>query len=369
MTMANDLHNEAMEYAGHAFIARMRGNEEDAQTLFEEAFNKESAAIAALEEGERTEPWYSVLHRSAAWLALDCNRIRDSERFAAAALAKDPHPEIAQELREVLKQAFFKRYLQSNQIQLASTDLHVHFTGQEVGNGMMDYAESSVRVDGSLKMIHRIRDWKDKRPFNEKSPTKGIYHFYAGVPEAASYAMTLRLATSLKQTELPGLGLESALGEFVDLMSLVNTASTEEMAERVPEPPYLRNFLGLAKRIAPDGEKVSEVDFTALTEGRERTVALTRRASDVPAFRNQRDRQTEDVQEIRGRLLYADARQANKIMLVDDEERAYSVIVPEGMMSDIVRPMWDSYVWIKGTRKDKRSKSIILEDIAHAEPP
>ncbi len=106
MTVASDLHKTAMEQANFAFVARMRGDEEEARRLFEEAYANEVAGIEALEEHERVEPWRSVLHRSAATLALDCDRPRDAEKIAAKALAQDPHPEIAEELRDVLEKAF-----------------------------------------------------------------------------------------------------------------------------------------------------------------------------------------------------------------------------------------------------------------------
>ena len=105
MTRASDLHGKAMEHANFAFIARMRGDEAQARTLFEQAFALEVEGIAALEESERVEPWLSVLHRSAATLALDCDRPRDAEKIAAKALAQDPHPAILPELRDVMEQA------------------------------------------------------------------------------------------------------------------------------------------------------------------------------------------------------------------------------------------------------------------------
>ena len=105
MTRASDLHSKAMERANLAFIARMRGDEAQAQTLFAQAFDDEVAGIAALEERERVEPWLSVLHRSAATLALDCDLPREAEKIAANALAQDPHPAVADELRDVLEQA------------------------------------------------------------------------------------------------------------------------------------------------------------------------------------------------------------------------------------------------------------------------
>ena len=106
MSIASDLHDKAMECVDFATFAKRRGDEEEARRLYEEAYANEVAGIEALEEHERVEPNYSVLHRSAAWLALNCDRPRDAEKIAAKALAQDPHPEIAEELRDVLEKAF-----------------------------------------------------------------------------------------------------------------------------------------------------------------------------------------------------------------------------------------------------------------------
>ena len=105
MSIASDLHDKAMECVDFAMSARRRGDEEESRRLYREAFALENEGIAALEERERLEPWFSVLHRSAAWLALNGDLPREAERIAAKALAQDPHPAVADELRDVLEQA------------------------------------------------------------------------------------------------------------------------------------------------------------------------------------------------------------------------------------------------------------------------
>ena len=103
MSEINKLHRRAMDLTALAFIERTRGNTEKASELFEQALENEVAAIGALDE--YVEPTYSVLHRSAATLALDCNQYHKAEKLVAKALAKEPPAEIAEELRDVLKQA------------------------------------------------------------------------------------------------------------------------------------------------------------------------------------------------------------------------------------------------------------------------
>ena len=103
MKAAQKFHDKAMDFASVALLERAGGNTEKAAELFEKALENELAAIDALEEP--IEPTFSVLHRSAGTLALDCKRYRKAEQIVAAALARGAHPAIEHELREVLEQA------------------------------------------------------------------------------------------------------------------------------------------------------------------------------------------------------------------------------------------------------------------------
>ena len=110
MSAVNTLHDEAMDLASFAMMERARGNSEKASELFELALEKELDAISELREP--VEPSFSVLHRSAASLALDCNQFRKAEQLVAKALAEEPPAEIAEELRYVWEQATFQRRLE-----------------------------------------------------------------------------------------------------------------------------------------------------------------------------------------------------------------------------------------------------------------
>src|SRR5437867_827783 len=94
----NELHQQAMELAEEAFVARRREDLATARSLAYRAYLLEKQAA----EQSQTEPTRSVLHRSAATLALDCGEYREAERLVAAALAGSPPEPIANELREVL---------------------------------------------------------------------------------------------------------------------------------------------------------------------------------------------------------------------------------------------------------------------------
>lgn len=105
MSAINEHHDAAMDFTHFALLERARGNTEEAAALFERALENELAAIRDMEErGRFAEPTYSVLHRSAGTLALDCKNYCLAEQLAANGLAHAEHPEIAQELRDLLEQ-------------------------------------------------------------------------------------------------------------------------------------------------------------------------------------------------------------------------------------------------------------------------
>lgn len=98
MNSLNEIHQQAMELAEQAFIARRSDDLTTARSLAYRVYvlKKQAAELS------QTEPSRSVLHRSAATLALDCGEYREAERLVAAALAGSPPESIANELREVL---------------------------------------------------------------------------------------------------------------------------------------------------------------------------------------------------------------------------------------------------------------------------
>jgi len=93
-----------MRLVDEADSARRNGNVAVSRERLRQAFDLERQA-ADLVAGDLTqEPTRSVLHRSAASLALDCGALREAERLIAAALSGDPPDEIAEELCDLLEQ-------------------------------------------------------------------------------------------------------------------------------------------------------------------------------------------------------------------------------------------------------------------------
>jgi hypothetical protein len=106
MKTVNDYHEHAMELADRALEARRRGNGKAAQEYFQEALADERRAAEMVAPDLDAEPTRSVLHRSAASLAVECGELREAERLIAVALSGMPPDEIAEELRDLLQQVY-----------------------------------------------------------------------------------------------------------------------------------------------------------------------------------------------------------------------------------------------------------------------
>ncbi len=366
MSRVNDLHARAMEHAAQALLARMRGETGRAVELFGEALKCETAAIEELRE--YSEPTYSILHRSAGTLALDCNDLRTAERMAARALAQEPPPDVAQELRDLLEQIHFRTHLELRGIALGEDELQMNLTGPAVGFGLVKSDEFLTRVNDSTRLLHRIAERRRKKPFRERGRAgKDIeenYELFLSTPRAASFSVTLRLGSPTGQQRLPEIcDAPAIMDEFIDLMDLANESKITEIRDRIEEPAYFRNFLGLAKRIAPDGDRIRQVGFTVVRDGAQRCVGVTTRAEELGRLTPDEAPAVEsETVAVRGMLRYADATRSgsNEIRVIDEEKQSHLVKVPEGMMNDIVRPMWDSVVEITGRRENRH---IVLEDI------
>jgi hypothetical protein len=364
MSDINELHERAMDLADQAFIAQHRGDQALASALSQEAFELESQAADLLKDDLSAEPTRSVLYRSAASLAIDVGDSLAAEHLIAIALAGNPPRDIADELLNLLEQVSFHRHLDLHQITLDPDEFQFSIAGKAIGYGIALSGVFVERIKDMERLIYRTVERKLGKEFRERGSTQSYiqegYSLYIGAPRPGSFAVTLRLG---RQMGLPNLDVSPhVIDEILDCFALLNDGSEDELKAKIPEEPYFQNFVGLAKRIAPDGDVVSLVGLTATRNGREIKVVLTRPQSsiqhsakpDVSLGKSKRV-------SVKGRLLLADATKAErKIKLVDEKGYAHTVIVPEGMMNDIVKPLWDDTVVVSGIRDQNK---LYLEDI------
>lgn len=366
MNGSADVHREAMAVADQAQFEFDRGNGAIARELFGKALDLEIAAVDRLKD-DAPALERAVLLRSAAALALEANQNGVAERLLARGLLEDAPSEILNEMRDLLEQVHFQRHLELRGLVLEDTDVQMSISGHATGYGFASSDEFVSRVNDFERLLYRTAERRAGRPYREGgSPKKRIkesFEVYLSVPRAASFAVTLRLGRPKDQLAMTEVeGQPNVIAETLDLLELTQRKDWADLEDRIPEEGYRRNFVALAKKLAPDGSNVSVVGFTTRRGNEERRVSLTKTRSELKRFRVAGPVMPAESVEVRGLLKFADdtSKGEGRIKLVDSANEVYVIAVPEGMMTDIVKPLWDDEVVVRG---EKVGAIIHLEEI------
>lgn len=367
---AAQLHQTAMELAERAEAARRAGDRAAFEALSLAAFEKEAEAAGCLRDQWEMEPSRSVLHRSAACLALDCRRYRDAERLVTAALSGDPPTELLEELRTLSEEIRFHLTLEQKRTELNPVALQLSIKGRAVGFGIALSKEVSSRLRYLENFVYRTAERLLGLPFRDgAAPSRALMRdldLYVRAPACGSYVVSIALGSS-EQLRLPGMDYPSQIvQEIGTCLELFNAESDAPLRERLPDEQYFRNFVGLARGLAPDGNDVSAVAVDAATFSSQKTVQLrTPRRELARRFRPPSKPEREEEIEVVGVLQYADAvpKRYGKLKVLDDSGETHVVSVARELMSDIVRPLFEERVRVVGIR---RNRVIHAEDIERA---
>jgi tetratricopeptide (TPR) repeat protein len=343
------IHSEAMDLAELAFDFARIGKYDEAKIVFEKAMKLESQAANALINKLDSEPKRSVLFRSAASLALNCGQTREAERLVSAALAGYPPAEIAEELRDLQETINFERHLEVRGIKLEPTEVQISIAGRDVGFGMAPADEIMRRVSDFERMVHRTIERRQKRPYRERGEVDrnytGNFSVFMSVPRGGSFSVTLRVG---KQNALFD-SVEEIINDITDNLTLFNKGEYDKIKEVIVEDAYYANFIGLAKRISPDGEKVSSVSITSIKNDEKKYTQLrSNNLSPVPKENRDSWKNDDELKySYTGYLKFADSvKIVKKVKLIMENNKAITIIVPPGMMEDIVKPYWDTKVFV-----------------------
>ena len=125
MSQVQDLHRQAMDLAEQADLKRLRGETSQLQELLRQALELEAEAADMVANDVTAEPTRSVLHRSAATLAVECGELSLAEKLIARALAGAPPSDIAAELKDLFIQINLRNYLDRQGVTLTEDQLQL----------------------------------------------------------------------------------------------------------------------------------------------------------------------------------------------------------------------------------------------------
>ncbi len=360
----NSLHSKAMDFADRALRLQMDDHESDAAKLFRKAYEREREAALAVVHMGGGEPSRSILLRSAAALALDCDEVREAERLISLALAGDPPPEIIEELRDLLESVHFQRHLDLRGIRLAPTELQLTLDGAAVGNGVMESSQFLKRAETFCSLIMRTADRKGGSEFRESGPRNlrgfGVY-FSAARP--ASYAITVKMTQPKGQMLLPLSELPNEaviLDEVLTCIELFAQEQVQSLRDRIKDEAYFNNFTALAKKLAPDGQKVRLVGLTTTKGRRQRSVSMKSPPTTIwsPTPNEGEGERVEYV----GRMQLADERDANRPQFkIQSDDGGWSppIQVKPGLLTEIVKPYWGEEVRVTAFKKSKNLVELL----------
>jgi hypothetical protein len=366
-TKVSLLHNKAMAMADAA-VAQKLINPEKSIALFIEALEFEKEAAGLLFNQFENEPTRSILFRSAANLALDSDNPREAEKLIAAALIGNPPNEIVEELRDLLESVNFQRHMQLKGVKLYPNEVQIAISGNEIDFGIAPTNEVFSRISGFEKLVLRTAERQNGTQYRDKgkinSSVLGLSQSYLSIPRAASYAITLRFGS---QSALFDTTQEAkAIDEAIKCIEVINTGDFEKLSEIINDRTYLTNFLGIAKQIAPDGDKVKTVGITTIRNNVERHTPILSKKREINIDHLEEKSEIKkgtEIVEIKGFLEYANStsKSKNSIKIIDEKEIQHPVEVPEGLMNDIVRPFYGKYVCVTAVKKTE--KKYELRDI------
>jgi hypothetical protein len=123
MSTVQKLHQQAMDLAEQADLAKLRGQTDGVQAILRQALALESEAATLVADDLMAEPTRSVLHRSAASLAIECGELQTAEKLIARALEGTPPSDIEEELKDLFMQINLRNYLNRQGVKLTEAQL------------------------------------------------------------------------------------------------------------------------------------------------------------------------------------------------------------------------------------------------------
>jgi hypothetical protein len=352
MTKIQEFHRNAMEFAEQAFVAKSNGEFEQANIFFHQAYENERAAAKLSVKENAPEPTLSILHRSAATLAIECSKYREAEKLIAFALSGNPPNEITEELRDLLEKVNFYRHLELRGITLEPNEFQYSISGDVISLGM---ALADVLID-KFKYIKRlVRGTAGRligKIYNELNELN--LEIYVSVPRTASFAISFKVGYPSQQPLLPEIihPAINIIDEMAYCLDLYNRSEIDRLIERINSDDYYNDFISSADHIVPDGEKIKVVGITTIKDGIVNKVALTGPKEKIIV---KKEPKTESSIKLAGTLHFE-----GKIKLIDDQGKDYLIIVPEDMRSEIIKQLLEPNVIVTGLQT---KRGIKLQDI------
>lgn len=348
MASVRELHSKAMKVAQDAMIAKQVGSADLAKKLYGEAFLIEKKAAFKVPKERKSEPTRSIIFRSAASLAFQAGELSEAIRMIGEAFTGYPNKRTFNELNILHEEVKLAIYNRDNYFYASPDQFTFHLTGNAVSYGSIYYKEFLERIDALQKSLRKTASRLTDVPFDSRKEFL-VPTLHSPTPGSFSIKISLSVKHDTNgQVDLVLKDPTTIIQEFVTCIKLVQDGEDEVLFDRIVDEDYRTHFLSQVKKIAPDGDKITSVDFIM----NNKMISLRRLSNTIPLGRQSLQSLEDDLLieniEVTGILDYASSRSGDTIGITDVDKKRYNIKIEDGI-EDYVRSYYKRKVCIEGS--------------------
>ncbi len=271
--MPNEAHIQSERRASEAEALLRAGTTDAARDLYLQAARHELDALQTIPPGQpRTQ---GILSVSAVSLFFKASALEEAEAHAYSFLNQQL-PEFARDqLRELLQVVWEEKALKGAGLRYTGETISVSMRGAEIGAGRAPMALVVDRIGGIHTLLYRITEWLGGFPFRTRGAPPDVVRElcqpWVGEPQAGSYRFAVRFVQPIQLELIPALTINPSdlnrwFFRFVRAVSPTTLTPSESVQDLIPDTRYRHAILKLTRNIAPDGQRVKEIEFVSDTE-------------------------------------------------------------------------------------------------------
>ncbi len=263
-------HRDSEQYAAAAEVAKRDGNLADAQRLYREAAQAESAALRLIQpEKART---LGVTAISAASLYFKANELDQAEDVALWSLVQQNIPSFAKdELRTIVQTIWNERIFRNSGVEFVQGELLVSVAGGLVATGAAPLELVHRKVDEVKNLFFRAVEMLAGLPVRLHGlPTQLVrdnFRPWIVQAPAGSYQFALRVEKPRQIDLFPQASPELAVvtNTLLRIMEISTSTSLEQIDKVVPDEGYRDCFLKQVRNLAPSGKSFERLTIRSAT--------------------------------------------------------------------------------------------------------
>ena len=368
------LHREASELANKARIAQFDGDETAYLNLTEQAFVKETESAKLLRQ-DPSHHMFAILHRSAATLAFRCGEHESAEELIWEGMRQTRNAAMREEMYSLLDKVRLAVKYGRYAYQLEDEELVMTLQGIEANRGLIEPLSLSKRIIKFSTLVRNTIGSLNNYTFRNRGNVDREYRVLATIPSFGSYRIGMTV-THVGPGRFPGISyFDGVRLKVLENLRLLNGGDIARLQSDLNDDRYLQNLVGLAKELAPDGNKITAVGIEAEIEGQRKSLLFDSTRDDLNEMVLPLDEEsvsdeyriTDERDTAVGVLQFADATK-NTVKLLTDDGKWWQIVVPEGLAEDVVKPYFGDRVQVEGRHmvKTKKARRLYLHDIRAA---